>query len=295
MTNLLSAIGNTPLIRLPSPNPNVQIFAKAEWLNPGGSVKDRPALYMIQQALTTGKLQDGKTLLDASSGNTAIAYAMISASLGIPVAICLPENSSKERITILQAYGATLFLTPSAEKMDGAIRKAQALATEHPELYYHIDQFNNDDNWRAHYLTTAAEILQQTDSGITHFVAALGTSGTFVGTTRKLKEALPQVQAIAIQPDSPNHTISGVKHMASAIVPGIYDATLADQILIVSSASASKFTRELAKHGIFVGVSSGAAYAGTLQIAEHMSEGIVVVIFPDRGERYLSTDLWLTT
>ncbi len=289
---IVQQIGNTPLIRirrLTPKNRKVEIYAKAEWLNPGGSVKDRPAWFMIQHAIATGELRPGKIILDATSGNTGIGYAMIGAALGYKVKLCLPQNASPERIRLLRAYGADLCLTDPLEGTDGAIEVARKLVEEEPERYYYIDQYNNPWNWKAHYYTTGNEIWQQTNGKVTHFVAGLGTTGTFCGVVRRLKEYNPVVRAIAVQPDSPFHGIEGLKHLETAIVPGIYDETLVDEHISVSTEEARQMMRQLAKvEGLFVGTSSGAALAAALKIADKIDEGVIVTIFPDRGDRYLS-------
>ncbi len=287
---IIQQIGNTPLIRLESPNPDVEIFTKAEWLNPGGSVKDRAARSIIMEAISSGRLE-GKELIDASSGNTAIAYAMICAALRIPLTICIPENASRERLQMLRAYGANLVLTDRMEGTDGAIEVATEMAMD--PKYFYADQYNNDANWMAHYTTTASEILEQTRGRITHFISGLGTSGTFVGTSRRLREEIPDISTISFQPSSPCHGIEGVKHMETAIVPGIYDPSLADSHIMVNTNSAFETTRDLARnHGLFVGTSSGAAYFASKVVAESIEKGVIVTIFPDRGERYLSEPVW---
>src|SRR3989337_637484 len=232
--SLLSYVGNSPLIkitRITRAIAPVEIYAKAEWFNPGGSVKDRPALNMILEGERAGKLQPGRIILDATSGNTGIAYALIGAARGYKVRLCLPANASLERKRILAAYGAKLILTDPAEGSDGAIRRARKLYAEHPELYFYPDQYSNAANWQAHYQGTAVEIWEQTGGRVTHFVAGLGTSGTFVGCARRLKELNPKIRCVSLQPDGPFHGLEGLKHMATAIVPGVYDAALADQDL----------------------------------------------------------------
>src|ERR1700739_3804822 len=267
-------VGNTPLLRLDGVArnlPDAEILGKAEWYNPGGSVKDRAASRIIAEALRTGQLKAGKMLLDSTSGNTGIAYAMIGAAQGIPVTLCMPENVSLERKRILQAYGANIIYTDPGEGSDGAIRMARELHAKHPDLYYYADQYSNDANWQAHYHGTAHEIWQQTEGRITHFVSMLGTSGTFVGTTRRLKELNPNVRCISLQPDSPFHGIEGAKHMATAIVPKIYDAKLADEDLGIATEDAYKMAIRLAREeGLLVGISSAAAVGGCLQIAERL-------------------------
>jgi S-sulfo-L-cysteine synthase (O-acetyl-L-serine-dependent) len=295
----LERIGNTPLLRLARigrDSPTVEILGKAEWLNPGGSVKDRAAFNIVAQARAAGKLTSGKILLDSTSGNTGIAYAMIAAAQGFPVTLCMPENVSVERKRILRAYGANIIYTDPADGSDGAIRKARELAAERPDLYFYADQYSNDANWQAHYHGTANEIWQQTEGRITHFVAMLGTSGTFVGTTRRLKELNPQVRCISLQPDSAFHGIEGTKHMASAIVPTIYDASLADEDLGISTEDAYAMARRLAREeGLLLGVSSAGAIVGCLQVARTLKKdehAVMVAILPDSGDKYLSERFW---
>jgi S-sulfo-L-cysteine synthase (O-acetyl-L-serine-dependent) len=297
--NSLDRIGNTPLLRLERLTrdlPAVEILAKAEWFNPGGSVKDRAAASIVKEARLAGKLKPGKILLDSTSGNTGIAYAMIGAAQGFPVTLCVPENVSVERKRILQAYGANIVYTDPADGSDGAIRRAQELARQHPDLYFYADQYSNDANWRAHYEGTAGEIWEQTEGRVTHFVAVLGTSGTFIGTARRLKELNPRIRCISLQPDSPFHGIEGAKHMATAIVPGIYDPALADQDIGISTEEAYGVAKRLAREeGLLVGVSSGAAVAGCLQVARQLRPGepaVFVSVFPDSGDKYLSERFW---
>ncbi len=289
-------IGNTPLLRLrniASPSSKVEIYAKAEWFNPGGSVKDRPALSMILDGERTGKLTPGKIILDATSGNTGIAYAWIGAARGYKVKLALPQNASEERKRILRSYGAELVLTSPLEGSDGAIREARRLYAENPDLYFYADQYNNPANWQAHYETTALEIWEQTSGRITHFIAGLGTSGTFVGTTRRLKELNPEIKAISFQPDSPFHGLEGLKHMESSIVPGIYDSSIADENYEIGTEQAHEYTRRLSKReGLLVGVSSGAALACALKVAEKIDSGVIVTVFPDAGDKYLSERFW---
>jgi cysteine synthase B len=275
---------------------SVQLLGKAEWYNPGGSVKDRAAANIVAEARRSGKLAPGKILLDSTSGNTGIAYAMLGAALGFPVTLCVPENVSPERKRILQAYGANIIYTDPAEGSDGAIKIARQFAERHPDLYFYADQYSNDANWRAHYETTANEIWQQTEGRITHFVAMLGTTGTFVGTTRRLKELNPQIQCISLQPDSPFHGIEGAKHLPSAIVPRIYDASLADQNLEIVTEDAHAMARRLAREqGLLLGVSAAAALVGSLQVAELLKKNqsaTIVTILCDSGEKYLSEKFW---
>jgi len=295
-TSLLDLIGNTPLVRLTGFEdviaPGAEIYAKAEWQNPGGSVKDRAAARMIAEGARSGALQPGGTLLDATSGNTGIAYAMLGAALGYRVRLCVPANVTSERLRMLRAYGADVILTDAMDGSDGAIREARRQHEANPSFYY-PDQYNNPANWRAHFDTTAPEIWRQTDGRLTHFVSGLGTSGTFVGTVRRLRELNPRIRAFSVQPDSPLHAIEGLKHMESSIVPGIYDDTLADENLRVSSEDARAFTRRLARHhGLLAGVSSGAALAAALRVAADSPGAVIVTIFPDGGARYLSEDFW---
>ena len=291
-------IGNTPLIALPrlaaAEAAGREVAAKAEWLNPGGSVKDRAAWRMLAAAEAAGELGAGRVLLDATSGNTGIAFAMLGAARGHQVHLCLPGNISPERRRILGAYGATLTFTDPGEGSDGAIRAARALAAAEPERYYYADQYSNPANWQAHYHGTAEEIWRQTEGRITHFVAALGTSGTFVGTSRRLKELKPEVRCIALQPDSAFHGLEGLKHMASAIVPAIYDPALADEQLGIATEEAYALVRRLAREeGLLVGISSGAALAGALRAARAAPAGAVVVtVFPDAADKYLSETFW---
>lgn len=299
-TALLDRIGNTPLIRLERLTahlPGVQILGKAEWVNPGGSVKDRAASGIVAEAQKRGLLKPGKHLLDATSGNTGIAYAMLGAAMGFPVTLCIPSNVSMERKRILAAYGANIVWTDPADGSDGAIRKARVLAAEQPEKYFYADQYGNNANWRAHYLTTANEIWEQTAGQITHFVAGLGTSGTFVGTSRRLKELNPAVQCVSMQPDSPFNGLEGLKHMATAIVPPIYDPELADRNIDMETEAAYVMAKQLGRtEGILVGVSSAAAVATCLRIAEEEAaarrEAVIVTILADSADKYLSERFW---
>ena len=299
--SLIERIGNTPLLRLDALTrdlPGVTLLGKAEWYNPGGSVKDRAAGNIVAEARRSGQLRPGKILLDATSGNTGIAYAMLGSAEGFPVTLCMPENVSRERKQILQGYGANILYTDPADGSDGAIRMARELAAKHPDQYFYADQYSNDANWKAHYCMTANEIWQQTQGRITHFVAMLGTSGTFVGTTRRLKELNPSVQCISLQPDSSFHGIEGAKHMASAIVPKIYDPSLADQNLEMSTEDAYAMARELSrKAGLLVGISAAAAVVGCLKIAHGLTlkkdeEAVIVTILCDSGDKYLSERFW---
>ena len=296
---VLAQIGNTPLLPLDAFTvdlPHVKLLGKAEWCNPGGSVKDRAAARIVAEARRAGKLAPGKVLLDSTSGNTGIAYAMLGAALGFPVSLCVPENVSPERKRILQAYGANIIYTDPAEGSDGAIKIARQLAERHSDLYFYADQYSNDANWRAHYETTANEIWQQTEGRITHFVAILGTTGTFVGTTRRLKELNPKIRCISLQPNSAFHGIEGAKHLPTAIVPRIYDPALADHNLEIATEDAHAMARRLAREqGLLVGVSSAAAIVGSLQVAERLrihQRATIVTILCDSGEKYLSERFW---
>jgi S-sulfo-L-cysteine synthase (O-acetyl-L-serine-dependent) len=270
------------------------VLAKAEWANPGGSVKDRAAANIVNEALRSGELGPGKVLLDSTSGNTGIAYAMLGAALGIPVTLCMPSNVSAERKLILRSYGAHVLYTDPGEGSDGAIRKAREMAAASPERYFYADQYSNPANWRAHYTGTAEEIWRQTEGSVTHFVAMLGTSGTFVGTSRRLKELNPQIRCTSLQPDSPFHGIEGAKHMESSIVPAIYDASIADEARGISTEAAHEMARRLARQeGLLVGVSGAAALVGALEVARSAPRGsVVVTIFPDSGDKYLSEHFW---
>jgi cysteine synthase B len=295
-SSIADLIGNTPLLRITGfedvSAAGVEIYAKAEWQNPGGSVKDRAASRMIAEGARTGALEPGGTILDATSGNTGIAYAMLGASLGYRVRLCVPASVTPERLHMLGAYGADVILTDPMEGSDGAIREARRLHAADPGLFY-PDQYNNPANWRAHYDTTAREIWRQTRGRITHFVAGLGTSGTFVGTARRLRELNPAIRTFSVQPDNPVHAIEGLKHMASSIVPGIYDASIADEALTIGTEEAQAMTRRLAaSHGVLAGVSSGAALAAALRVAAGARDAVIVTIFPDGGARYLSEGFW---
>jgi cysteine synthase B len=297
-TALEAAVGNTPLLPLEHVGahlpPRVRVFAKAEWLNPGGSVKDRPALNILRSALANGELSGGKRLLDSTSGNMGIAYATFGAALGVPVTLALPANASPERIAILRALGAELVLTDPLEGSDGALQVAQALAAEHPGRYYYANQYDNPANWQAHYLSTGPEIVEQTDCQVTHFVAGLGTSGTLTGVSRYLREYNPEIEIIAAIPDAPFHGLEGLKHMPTAIQPGIYDPDTPDHTLEISTEEAYEIVRRLARlEGLFVGISSGANAVAALKVAEALDEGVVVTVFPDAGYKYLSDKaLW---
>ena len=295
----LERVGNTPLLRLERiarDVPGIELLGKAEWVNPGGSVKDRAASNMVAEGRRQGKFTPGKVLLDATSGNTGIALAMIGAAEGFPVTLCMPENVSVERKRILRAYGAKVVYTDPADGSDGAIRKARELYAEHPEKYFYADQYSNDANWQAHYHGTANEIWQQTEGRITHFVSMMGTSGTFVGTTRRLKELNAKIRCISLQPDSPFHGIEGAKHMATAIVPKIYDPTLADEDLGISTEESYVMCKRLAREeGLLVGISAAAAVVGCLQVARRLPAGepaVFVTILCDGGDKYLSERFW---
>jgi cysteine synthase B len=296
--DLTAHVGNTPLLPLRrigrDLSPRVRVFAKAEWFNPGGSVKDRPALNIIRTALANGDLGNGKRLLDSTSGNMGISYATFGATLGIPVTLAVPASASAERISILRALGAELILTDPTEGSDGAILMARQLAAEKPDIYWYANQYNNNANWQAHYKSTGPEILCQTDERVTHFVAGLGTSGTLIGTGRYLREQLPHVKIIGFQPDASFHGLEGLKHMPTAIKPGIYDEAFADEIREVRTEDAHEMVLRLAREeGLFVGISSGAAAVAALRLAEELEEGIVVTLFPDAGYKYLSDkSLW---
>ena len=317
LDGLTAHVGDTPLLPLRRVArdlaPRVQVFAKAEWFNPGGSVKDRPALNIIQTALRNGELlapQSSaaahgdapqvtppgayKRLLDSTSGNMGISYATFGAALGIPVTLAIPASASPERMTILRALGAELILTDPLEGSDGAILKARELAAEQPDLYWYANQYNNPANWQAHYRSTGPEIEAQTDGEVTHFIAGLGTSGTLMGTGRYLKEKLSHVKIISFQPDDGFHGLEGLKHMPTAIRPGIYDESLADEQLEVRTEAAHEMVKRLAREeGLFVGISSGAAAVAALRVASQLEEGVVVTVFPDAGYKYLSDkNLW---
>jgi cysteine synthase B len=301
--SVVDLIGNTPLIRLSGFEAglsNVELWAKAEWRNPGGSVKDRGAARMILDGERSGALTRDKILIDATSGNTGIAYAMIGASRGYRVRLCVPENVTPERKRILKAFGAEVVYTDPMQGSDGAIIRVKQMYSEDPARYFYPDQYSNPSNWRAHFDTTGPELIAQTGGRITHFVAGLGTAGTFMGTGRRLREHNPSVRLISVQPDSPLHGLEGLKHMQTAIVPGIYDPALADEDLGVSTEEAFELTRRLAKQGLFVGISSGANLAGALRVAREASVGrvlsapplVIVVVFCDGGEKYLSERFW---
>ena len=292
--DVLGAIGNTPLVALKkiSPGPGINILGKLEGCNPGGSIKDRPACYMIQRAEKTGELTPGKTILEATSGNTGIALAMIGAAKGYPVKLVIPGCVSAERARILEAFGAEVVLTPAGEGTDGAIRKAREIFRAEPDKYFMPDQFSNENNVLAHYETTAPEIVAQTNGDLDVVVAGLGTTGTIMGIARYLRERKPRVKIVGVEPVK-GHTIQGLKNMEESIVPSIYDPALLDEKTTVNDDEAFTMARLLAtREGVFVGMSSGAAVAGALKIARQMRSGTIVVILPDRGDRYLSTTLF---
>jgi cysteine synthase B len=295
--SVLSNIGNTPLIKINkiigNSGGNFRVFAKAEWFNPGGSVKDRAALYMILDGEKRGLLTKDKIIIDATSGNTGIAYAMIAAVKGYKLKLAMPANVSAERKKIIEAYGAEIIYTNALEGTDGAQRAVKEIYLNNPNLYFYPDQYNNPANWAAHYKTTAVEILEQTKGRITHFIAGLGTTGTFVGVSKRLKEFNSEIKCIAFQPDSPLHGLEGLKHLPTAMVPGIYDPSLADEMIEVSTEESYKMVKELTLHeGIFAGLSSGAAMTAVSKTAEKIKTGLIVTVFPDGGGKYLSEKIW---
>jgi S-sulfo-L-cysteine synthase (O-acetyl-L-serine-dependent) len=295
--SILDLIGNTPLVRLRRLERDVpagtELYAKAEWKNPGGSVKDRAALRMVLEGERAGRLREGGTILDATSGNTGIAYAMIGAARGYHVRLCIPENVTPERKRILRAYGADIVFTDPLEGSDGAIREVRRIYQADPDRYFYPDQYNNPANCDAHYDTTGPEILAQTGGRVTHFVAGLGTSGTFMGTGRFFRDNSPSVQLVSVQPDTPLHGLEGLKHMESALVPGIYDPALADVDMRVATEEAYEATRRLAvEEGLLVGISSGAAVAAALRVARTADRAVIAMIFCDGGEKYLSERFW---
>src|SRR5580692_8392430 len=295
-SSVLDMIGRTPLVRLrhfERETPGVELWAKAEWQNPGGSVKDRAAARMILEGEESGSLTPDRLILDATSGNTGIAYAMVGTARGYRVKLCLPDNASPERKLILRALGAELVLTDPLEGTDGAIREARRLKASDPDRYFYPDQYNNDGNWRAHYDTTGPEIIEQTSGRLTHFVAGLGTSGTFIGTGRRLRKFNPAIKLISFQPSGPFHGLEGLKNMDTAIVPGIYDPSVADEDLRVGSERSYEMVRRLAREeGLLGGISSGAALAVMLDVAQRLERGIIVTIFPDGAEKYLTDKFW---
>lgn len=294
--SILSRMGNTPLLKINNItrdlNAGVEIYAKAEWFNPGGSVKDRAALNMILEGEKTGKLNHSKIIIDATSGNTGIAYALIAAVKGYKVKLVLPSNASEERKKILRVYGVELILTNPLEGTDGAQKIAKEIYENDKDLYFYPDQYNNPANWQAHF-KTANEIWNQTRGRITHFIAGLGTTGTFTGVSKRLKELNPGIQTISIQPDSPLHGLEGLKHLPSAIVPGIYDNSRVDRNIEISTEESFEMVRRLLREeGLFVGPSSGAAMAVSLRVAKDMEQGVIVTVFPDDGQKYLSEKFW---
>jgi cysteine synthase B len=299
-TSIAARIGNTPLIRLDKVVrglDGITLLAKAEWVNPGGSVKDRAAASMIVDALERGRLAPGKTILDATSGNTGIALAMMGAALGYPVLLAMPSNVSPERKRILKAYGAQVEWTDPARSSDGAIRRVRELAAGDPERYCYLDQYSNDSNWQAHYRGTGAEIWQQTGGRVTHFVAGLGTTGTFMGTSRRLKEMNPETKVISMQPDSGFHGLEGLKYMPTSIVPAIYDPSLADRALEVETEAAYAMAKQLAREeGLLVGISAAAAVVACMLIAREEAaaghEAVIVTVLPDSADKYLSERFW---
>jgi len=299
--SLLDRIGNTPLLRfdqLTAHLPGVTLLGKAEWNNPGGSVKDRAAVNIVAEGRRSGRFSSGKILLDATSGNTGIAYAMLGAAQGFPVTLCMPTNVSVERKKILNAYGANIIYTDPGDGSDGAIRMARELAAKQQDVYFYADQYSNDANWLAHYHGTAKEIWQQTEGRVTHFVAMLGTSGTFMGTARRLKELNPAIRCVSLQPDSAFHGIEGAKHMASAIVPRIYDPALADENLEIATEDAHTMARRVAREcGLLLGISAAAGIVGCLHVAHSLElhkdqQAVIVTILCDSGEKYLSERFW---
>ncbi|MGC1918902.1 MAG: cysteine synthase family protein [Acidobacteriaceae bacterium] len=301
-SGILDRVGNTPLIRIDGLDDGIRgvaVLGKAEWVNPGGSVKDRAAKAIVLDGIERGLIGPGKKkhLLDATSGNTGIAYAMLGAAMGFPVTLVMPSNVSPERKQILAAYGVEIVWTDPANGTDGAICKAREMASNNPETYWYADQYSNDNNWRAHYRTTADEIWQQTEGRVTHFVAGLGTSGTFVGTTRRLKELNPRVQCISLEPDSPFNGLEGLKHMETAMVPRIYDANLADRKMEIETEAAYEMARRLARErGLMVGISAAAAVAASMRIAEECAESnekaVIVTVLCDGAVKYLSERFW---
>jgi len=296
--SILDMIGNTPLIRIhlfADQHPGVEFYAKAEWFNPGGSVKDRPAKRMIEEAERSGELTRGKVILDSTSGNTGIGYALVAAAKGYRLKLVMPGNVSQERIETVRAYGGEIVFSDPTEGSDGAILRAREILTADPDLYYMPDQYNNPNNWLAHYHTTAPEIIEQTGGRVTHFVAGLGTSGTVVGTGRRLHEYNPDIKVVAMQPSSGWHGLEGLKHIPTAIRPGIYDEAVHDILMDVETETAYDLARQLARtEGLMVGHSCGAALWGALQVARDLRQGVVVMIFPDGGDRYLSGGLYVS-
>lgn len=297
-TSILDKIGNTPLLKIDKiakglQNKNVDIYAKAEWFNPGGSVKDRPALRIIEEAERAGRLNRGKIIIDSTSGNTGIAYALIGASKGYKVTLVMPLNVSEERKRIVRAFGANMVFTDPLLGSDGAMLEAKRMVNAESSRYFYADQYNNPENWKAHFETTGVEIWNQTAGAVTHFVACLGTSGTLMGTGRRLKEYNADIQVTSVEPATPMHGLEGMKHMATSIVPGIYDDHFPDRKITVETEDAYEAVKKLAaEEGFFVGYSSGAALVASLRVASEIECGVVVTVFPDRGDRYLSTSFW---
>jgi cysteine synthase B len=294
-SDLTSRIGGTPLVPIPGLSrisDGVTVLGKAEWMNPGGSVKDRAAWGIVRDALGAGRLVGGRRLLDATSGNTGIAYAWIGATLGFGVTLCLPANANDERKRLLAALGAELVLTDAMDGTDGAIREARRLAADHPDRYAYVDQYAHAENWRAHYLGTAAEIWADTGGEVTHLVAGIGTSGTLVGTGRRLRELNPSLVAIAVQPDSPLHALEGLKHLPSAMVPPIYDPSVHQRTVEVTSEEAIDMVKRQARHGLLLGWSAGAALVAAERVARELAHGLVVAMLPDGAERYLGEPAW---
>ena len=299
-TEILAQIGNTPLLRLKRITrdlPGIEIYGKAEYFNPGGSVKDRPALNMILDGERTNKLKPGGTILDSTSGNTGIAYAMIAAARGYKVKLCVPANASMERKRILQAYGAEIVFTDPGEGSDGAMRKVQEIYRANPDAYFYPNQYDNPANWQAHFYTTGPEIIEQTGGRITHFIAAMGTSGTFMGTTRRLKKELPHVECISVQPSSGFHGLEGLKHMPTAIVPKIYDDKLADRNIWAETDDAHRMVKRLAREeGVLIGISAGANVHAALTLGKQLHaqgrEAVIVSVLCDSADKYLSEHFW---
>ncbi len=294
---LQATVGNTPLLPLrriaAHLSPGVQLLGKAEWFNPGGSVKDRPGLNILLTALEQGELNGGRRLLDSTSGNMGIAYATFGAALDLPVTLVLPGNASPERLAILGALGAEVLLSDPLEGSDGALHVARRMAAEQPQTYFYADQYDNPANWQAHFRSTGPEIVRQTRGRVSHFVAGMGTSGTLTGVGRYLRRYNPQIEIVAVQPDGPLHGLEGLKHMPSTIKPGIFQASLPDRTLEITTEAAYEMTLRLARQeGLFVGISSGAAAAAALQVAAELQEGVVVTVFPDAGYKYLSESFW---
>ena len=292
-SSITELIGDTPLLRLERVCPEGNLFAKAEWYNPGQSAKDRPALYILDEGERSGRLKQGMTVLDATSGNTGIAYAMIGAARGYAVCLCMPASVTPSRIKVLKAYGAELILTDPSLFSDGAILKAREVYAGDPERYFYADQYGNENNWKSHFETTGPEIFAQTDGRITHFVSTLGTSGTFMGVGRYLKSRSADIQVIEVQPDAAFHGLEGMKHMESSIVPEFYDAAFADRKMNVRTEAAYRAVVELAtEEGLLAGISSGAALAAARAVARENPQGVVVTVFPDNGLKYLSEHFW---